>query len=96
MRIRQIKLLKLRNHKCSIKTFDKDPDDPLFVVWSELYKIDDALLAYLANPALGAYLEAHAELGTDFFVKFYGTLRDKFINSMNATEVPYKIYKTKL
>ena len=38
-------------------TFDHDPDDPLRFVWSEVYKNDDALLAHLANPALGDYLE---------------------------------------
>ena len=77
-------------------TFDQDPDDPLRFVWSEVYKNDDALLAHLANPALGVYLEAHAELGTDFSVEFYGTVGDKVIEAMNATGVPYKIYKTKL
>ncbi len=34
-------------------TFDQDPDDPLCFVWSEVYKNDDALLAHLANPAVG-------------------------------------------
>jgi len=46
--------------------------------------------------ALGVYLEAHAELGTDFSVEFYGTVGDKVIEAMNGTGVPYKIYKTKL
>ena len=57
---------------------------------------DDALLAHLANPALGVYLEAHADLGTDFSVEFYGTVGDKVIEAMNGTGVPYKIFKTKL
>ena len=51
-------------------TFDQDPDDLLCFVWYEVYKNDDALLAYLANPALGFYLESHAELGTDFLLNF--------------------------
>ena len=59
-------------------------------------KNDDALLAHLANPVLGVYLEAHAELGTDFSFEFYCTMGDKVIEAMNATGVPYKIYKTKL
>ena len=41
------------------------------------------------------YLEAHAELGTDFSVEFYGTVGDKVIEAMNGTGVPYKIFKTK-
>ena len=79
-----------------LHTFDQDPDDPLRFVWSEVYKNDDALLAHLANPALGVYLEAHADLGTDFSVEFYGTVGDKVIEAMNGTGVPYKIFKTKL
>ena len=76
--------------------FDQDPYDPLRFVWSEVYKNDDALLAHLANPALGVYLKAHAVVGTDLSVEFYGTVGDKVIEAMNATGVPYKIYKTKL
>ena len=59
-------------------------------------KNDDALLAHLANPALGVYLEAHAELGTDFSVEFQGILGNKVIDAINAAGVPYKIHKTKL
>ena len=77
-------------------TFDQDPDDPLRFVWSEVYKNDDALLAHLVNPAVGVYLEAHAELGTAFSVEFYGTVGDKVIAAMNGKGVPYKIFKTKL
>ena len=76
-------------------TFDQDPDDPLCLVLSEVYKNDNALQAHLANPALGFYLEAHAELGTDLSVEFYGTVGNKVIKAMNATGVPYKIFKTK-
>ena len=54
-----------------LNTFDQDPYDPLCFVWSEVYKNDDPLLAHLANPALGVYLETHAELGTDFAVEFW-------------------------
>ena len=77
-------------------TFDQDHDDPLSFVWSEVYKNDDAFLAYLANPALGVYLEAHAELGTDFSVEFYGTVGDKVIEAIHATGFLHNIYKTKL
>ena len=60
-------------------TFDQDSDAPLRLVWSEVYINDDSLLAHLANPAVGVYLEVHAERGTDFFVEFYGTVGDKVI-----------------
>ena len=62
---------------------------------SEVYENDDALLSHLANPVVGFYLESHAELGTDFSVKFYGTVRDKAIEAMNGKGVPFKIFKTK-
>ncbi len=78
-------------------TFDQDPDDPLRFVWSEVYKNDDALLAHLANPALGVYLEAHAGLCDGALtVEIYGTVGDTVIEAMNGTGVPYKIFKTKL
>ena len=65
-------------------TFDQDPEELLRFVWSVVYKNDDALLAHLANPAVGVYLEAHAELGTDFSVEFYGTVGDKVIEAMKG------------
>ena len=57
---------------------------------------DNALLVHLANPAVGVYLEAHAELGTDFYVEFYGTVGDKVIEAMNGSGLPFKVFKTKL
>ena len=77
-------------------TFDQDPNYPLRFVWSEVYKNDDALLAHLANPAVGVYLEAHAEQRTDFSVEFCGIVGDKVIEAMNGKGVPYKIFKIKL
>lgn len=71
-----------------------NPEDALRFVWSEVYKNDNALLAHLANPAVGVYLEAHAELGTDFSVEFYGTVGDKVIEAMKETGVPFKVFKT--
>ncbi len=52
--------------------FDQETDYPHCLVWSEVYKNDDALLANLANAEEGFYLEAHAELGTDFLLNFGG------------------------
>ena len=74
-------------------TFDQDPDDPLGLVWSEVYKNDYALLTHLANPAVGCHLEAHAEMGTDFSFKFYWTAGDKVIKAMHGTGPPYKTLK---
>ena len=58
-------------------TFDQDPDDPLRFVWSEFFKNDDAFLAHLVNPPVGAYLEVHAGLyDGDSSIEFYGTVGD--------------------
>ena len=51
---------------------------------------------YCIARALGVYLEAHAELGTDFAIEFYGTEGEKVIEAMNGAGVPCKIFKTKL
>ena len=51
-------------------TFDQYPYDPLRFVWSEVYKNDDALIAYWAIKALDVYLEAHVELETDVSIEF--------------------------
>ena len=62
-------------------TFDQDPENPLCFVWSEVFKNDDAFLAHLVNPSVGAYLEAHAGLcDGDLSIEFYGTVGDKVIN----------------
>ena len=37
--------------------FDKDPDDPLGFVWSEVYTDSEALIAHINNPPVQAYVE---------------------------------------
>ena len=44
---------------------------------------------------MGVYFEAHAELGSDLSVGFYGTVGDEVTEDINGTGVPYKIFKTK-
>ena len=77
-------------------TFDQDHYVPLRFVWSEDFKNDGALLAHLANPAVGVFLEDYAEQGTDFPVEFYGTVGDEVIEAINEKSFLYKIFKTKL
>jgi len=60
-------------------TFDQDPDDLLRFELSVVYKNDDVLLAYLANPALGVYLEANAAMGADLSVEFSELLEIKLL-----------------
>ena len=77
-------------------TFDQDPQNPLCFVWSEVYKSDEAFLAHLANPPVGEYLQAHAELGDNFIVEVYGTVGDKCRVAMEATGLLLKIFESKL
>ena len=78
-------------------TFDKDPEDPLSFVWSEVFKNDDAFLAHLVNPPVGAYLEVHAGLcDGDLSIEFYGTVGDKVIEAMNESGLTFKVFKTQL
>ena len=69
----------------------------LVFLWSEVFKNDDAFLAHLVNPPVGAYLEAHAELiDGDVGIEFYGTVGDKVIEAMNESGLTYKVFKTQL
>ena len=78
-------------------TFDQDPEDPLSFVWSEVFKNDDAFLAHLVNPPVGAYLEAPAGLcDRDLTIEFYGTVGDKVIEAMNKSGLTFKVFKTQL
>ena len=78
-------------------TFDQDPENPLCFVWSEVFKNDDAFLAHLVNPPVGAYLEAHAGLcDGDLSIEFYGTVGDKVIEAMNESGLTFKVFKTQL
>ena len=43
---------------------------------SEAYKNDEAVIAHLANPAIGEYLQEHPKLADDFTVEVYGTVGD--------------------
>ena len=78
-------------------TFDQDPENPLCFVWSEVFKNDDAFLAHLVNPPVGAYLEAHAGLcDGDLSIEFYGTVGAKVIEAMNESGLTFKVFKTQL
>ena len=78
-------------------TFDQDPEDPLSFVWSEVFKNDEAFLAHLVNPPVGAYLEVHAGLcDGDLSIEFYGTVGDKVIEAMKESGLTFKVFKTQL
>ncbi len=76
-------------------TFDQDPGNPYCFTWSEVYKNDNAFLAHLANPAVGEYLQGHAQLGDGFTVEVYGTVGDECKDALEATGLPVQIFETK-
>ena len=74
--------------------FDKDPDDPLGFVWSEVYTNSEALIAHINNPPVQAYVEKHDELADTFEIEVYGNLSEDAISAVKALEVPFKHFKS--
>ena len=74
--------------------FDKDPDDPLGFVWSEVYTDSDALIAHINNPPVQAYVEKHDELADTFEIEVYGNLSEDAIAAVKVLEVPFKHFKS--
>ena len=74
--------------------FDKDPDDPLGFVWSEVYTDSEALIAHINNPPVQAYVEKHDELADTFEIEVYGNLSEDAISAVEALEVPFKHFKS--
>ena len=74
--------------------FDKDPDDPLGFVWSEVYTDSKALIAHINNPPVQAYVEKHDELADTFEIEVYGNLSEDAISAVKALEVPFKHFKS--
>ena len=74
--------------------FDKDPDDPLGFVWSEVYTDSEALIAHINNPPVQAYVEKHDELANTFEIEVYGNLSEDAISAVKALEVPFKHFKS--
>ncbi len=74
--------------------FDKDPDDPLGFVWSEVYTDSNALIAHINNPPVQAYVEKHDELADTFEIEVYGNLSEDAISAVKALEAPFKHFKS--
>ena len=74
--------------------FDKDPDDPLGFVWSEVYTDSEALIAHINNPPVQAYVEKHDELADTFEIEVYGNLSEDAISAVKALGVPFKHFKS--
>ncbi len=77
-----------------LHTFDKDPDDPLGFVWTEVYASSEAFEYHLQNPDLIQYLEETTPLTDSFTVEVYGSISDSAWTAAQATGVPFKHFKT--
>lgn len=78
--------------------FDKDPDDPLQFIWTEIYRDDESLIAHINNPPVQEYGKKHLELAESIEVEIYGTLADKTVDYLTKTweeaGIPFKYFKT--
>lgn len=79
-----------------LHTFDRDPDDALGFVWTELYENSAALEFHLQNPDLIEYLDAVGPFLDAFTVELYGEVSKSAVDMLKATETPTKHYKTEL
>lgn len=79
-----------------LHTFDRDPNDALGFVWTEVYANSQALEFHLQNPDLIKYLEEVGPLLDIFTVELYGSVSDSAVSMLRATGTPTKHYKTEL
>ena len=73
--------------------FDSDPDDPLVFCWTEVYQNSEALLAHVANPPVGTYVEKHAELADDLSLEIYGDISQEVTDTIAEMGVPMKHFQ---
>ena len=62
----------------------------------KVYTDDAALLFHLTNPPLQKFVAQHGEMGNDFAIEIYGTLKDETKKVMNESGFPVKMYDTRL
>ena len=79
-----------------LHTFDRNPDDRLSFVWTEVYADSAALTFHLNNPDLIAYLDAVSPLLDSFTIELYGTVSEAVVAELRATGTQVTHYKTAL
>ena len=79
-----------------LHTFDRDPNDALGFVWTEVYANSQALEFHLQNPDLIKYLEEVGPFLDVFTVELYGSVSDSAVTMLKATGTPTKHYQTEL
>ena len=79
-----------------LHTFDRNPNDELGFVWTEVFENSSALEFHLQNPALVKYLSDVSLLLDSFTIELYGEVSTSAVNVLTATGTPTKQYDTEL
>ena len=77
-------------------TFDRNPNNNLGFVWTEVFENSSALEFHLQNPALVKYLGDVSPFLDYFTIEPYGKVSKSAVNMLKATGTPTKHYDTEL
>ena len=77
-----------------LHTFDRNPNDELGFVWTEVFENSSPLEFHLQNPALVKYLSDVSPLLDSFNTELYGEVSKSAVNMPAATGTPTKHYDT--
>ena len=77
-------------------TFDRNPNDELGFVWTEVFESSSALEFHFQSPALVKYLSDVSPLLDSFTIELYGEVSTSAVNMLKATGTPTKYYDTEL
>jgi quinol monooxygenase YgiN len=79
-----------------LHTFNRNPNDKLGFVWTEVFENSSALEFHLQNPALVKYLGDVSPFLDSFTIELYGGVSKSAVNMLKATGTPTKHYDTEL
>ena len=79
-----------------LHTFDRNPNDNLGFVWTEVFENSSALEFHLQNPALMKYLSDVSPLLDSFTMELFGEVSTSAVNMLKATGTLTKHYDTEL
>jgi len=68
-----------------LHTFDRNPNDKLSFVWTEIFENSSALEFHLQNPALVKYLGYVSPFLDSFTIELYGEVSKSAVNMLKAT-----------
>lgn len=77
-----------------LHTLDLDPNDPLKLVWTEVYRRSEDFLIHADNPPVLEYVNRHRELAVEFTVEIYGNVSQAVLEKIDSLEIPCKHFET--